>query len=245
MKTVLKTMTAMVLTAVFAVGCSKPDYPYNGEGSGVYNGHEYVDLGLPSGTLWATCNVGAKAPRDYGDYFAWGETSAKTNYDLGIYKYYEIWDGDSSGLTKYCNNPYRGYNGFTDDLTVLQPEDDAATANWGSGWCMPTIEQWEELMDNTITAWIVTNEVSGRLFTASNGNSVFLPAAGQWFGDDGPDYIDAGGSYWSKTLDLNDPDGAFHFRCGNGGCGINEWGHSRVEGLSVRPVCSALQNQQK
>ena len=104
MKSVLKAMAIMVLTAVFAVGCSKPDYPYNGEGSGVYNGHEYVDLGLPSGTLWATCNVGAKAPRDYGDYFAWGETSAKTNYYLGTYKY-NYCNDDGCGFTKYCNDP--------------------------------------------------------------------------------------------------------------------------------------------
>lgn len=244
MNNVLKAIAIMVLTAVFAVGCSKPDYPYNGEGSGVYNGHEYVDLGLPSGTLWATCNVGAKAPQDYGDYFAWGETSPKTNYRWGTYKYC---NGRWDNLTKYCNNPYCGNDGFTDSLTVLQPEDDAATANWGSGWCMPTVNQWEELMDNTITALVITNEVRGQLFTGSNGNSVFLPGAGQWSGDVGPDYIDEGGSYWSNTLDLNDPDGAFHFwfnidhRDGI----IFEWGHSREEGLSVRPVCSAFQNQQK
>jgi hypothetical protein len=244
MKSVLKAMAIMVLTAVFAVGCSKPDYPYNGEGSGVYNGHEYVDLGLPSGTLWATCNVGAKAPRDYGDYFAWGETSAKTNYYLGTYKY-NYCNDDGCGLTKYCNDPYRGYNDFTDNLTVLQPEDDAATANWGGGWCMPTVDQWEELKDNTVTAWIVTNEVRGRLFTASNGNSLFLPAAGQWAGADGPDYIDEGGYYWSKMLYPINPNYALHFCINQYRYDMSEWGHDREEGQSVRPVCSALQNQQK
>ena len=94
------------------------------------NGHEYVDLGLPSGTLWATCNVGANKPEDFGDYFSWGDV----------------------GKT--------------------------AAANWGNGWCIPSKEQWEELMQNTKSIWTTRNDVNGRLFIANNGNSLFLPAAG-------------------------------------------------------------------
>lgn len=146
-----------------------------GSGNGTYNGHAYVDLGLPSGTLWANCNVGADNPEDYGDYFAWGETTTKSTYDWSTYQYCM---GSSNTLTKYCYNFSYGYNGFTDNLTTLLPEDDAATANWGSGWRMPTNEEWNELYDNTTVTRTMQNGVNGRLFTASNGNSLFLPAAG-------------------------------------------------------------------
>ena len=96
----------------------------SGGGSG--DEHAYVDLGLPSGTLWATCNVGADTPEGYGDYFAWGETQPKDVYNWSNYQYC---NGSHDQLTKYCNNSSYGYNGFTDNLTTLQPGDDAATAN--------------------------------------------------------------------------------------------------------------------
>ena len=139
------------------------------------SGHEYVDLGLPSGLLWATCNVGAVIPEGYGDYFAWGETQPKDNYSMSNYQYC---NGTYTTFTKYCSNSAYGYNGFTDSLTILLPEDDAATANWGDEWRMPTKEEWEELYNNTTVTWTTQNGVNGRLFTASNGNSIFLPAAG-------------------------------------------------------------------
>lgn len=177
----MKTLTAIVIiTAVFiASGCTKTDDPNNGgnggnSGSGTYNGHAYVDLGLPSGTLWATCNVGADTPEGFGDYFAWGETTPKTTYNWSTYQYC---NGDYDQMTKYCDRPDFGYNGFTDNLTVLQPMDDAATTNWGNGWCMPTDDQWGELLRKTTNQWTTRNGVNGRLFTASNGNSIFLPAA--------------------------------------------------------------------
>ena len=99
--------------------------------------HAYVDLGLPSGLLWATCNLGANNPEDYGDYFAWGETQPKDDFSWTNYQYCM---GSFNTLTKYCNNPDIGYNGFIDDLTTLLPEDDAATANWGDEWRMPPKE---------------------------------------------------------------------------------------------------------
>ncbi|MBO4370001.1 MAG: hypothetical protein J5808_01395, partial [Paludibacteraceae bacterium] len=91
--------------------------------SGTLQGHDYVDLGLPSGTLWATCNVGANTPEEYGDYFAWGETTLKSNYEWSTYKY-----GTYNQLTKYCYKSDYGKNGFTDTKTTLDAEDDAATA---------------------------------------------------------------------------------------------------------------------
>ena len=145
------------------------------DGTAATGVHDYVDLGLPSGMLWATCNVGANAPEDNGDYFAWGETQPKDVYNWDTYQYCM---GSYNTLTKYCTRSDYGFNGFTDNLTILLPEDDAATANWGNGWRMPTIEEWQELYQNTTHTWTTQNGVNGRLFTASNGSSLFLPAAG-------------------------------------------------------------------
>jgi hypothetical protein len=169
--------------------------------------HAYVDLGLPSGTKWATCNVGADSPEDYGDYFAWGETTPKDTYNWSTYQYC---NGSNNTLTKYCDDANYGYNGFTDDLTTLLPEDDAATANWGPDWRMPTKEEWQELLDNTTVTWTTQNGVSGRLFTAANGNSLFLPAAGgRW--DDELDDVGDYGNYWSSSLDTGHPYDAWIF----------------------------------
>ena len=158
--------------------------------------HDYVDLGLPSGTLWATCNIGADSPEDYGDYFSWGETQSKSTYNWSAYQYC---NGSYNTLTKYCNDSNYGYNGFTDDQTTLLPEDDAATANWGFDWRMPTREEFGELYNNTTKTWTTQNGVNGWLFTASNGNSLFLPAAGYRYGSS---LGDAGGNgyYWSSWL---------------------------------------------
>ena len=119
----------------------------------------YVDLGLPSGTLWAACNVGAVTPEDYGDYFAWGETQPKDFYDWSTYQYC---NGSYNTLTKYCSDASFGYNGFSDTLSILLRENDAATANWGSDWRMPTNEEWQELYNNTTHVWTTQNGGNGR-----------------------------------------------------------------------------------
>ena len=158
--------------------------------------HEWVDLGLPSGTLWATCNVGASAPEDYGDYFAWGETEPKDYYDWDTYKWC---NGSDDSMTKYCTDGIHGYNGFKDGKTELDPEDDAAYVNWGPSWRMPTSEQQKELCEKCSSTWTTLNGVSGRLFTGPNGNTLFLPAAGyRWRKS-----LNAAGLlgfYWSRTL---------------------------------------------
>ena len=192
--------------------------------------HEYVDLGLPSGLLWATCNVGATAPEEYGDYFAWGETQPRDTYNWSTYQYC---DGSSNTLTKYCNNSSYGYNGYTDTLTVLLPEDDAATANWGSNWRMPTQAEWQELYQNTTHTWTTQNGVKGRLFTAANGNRIFLPAAGSR--SNANLYLVGNlGYYWSSSLNANGPHCARHFYISSGGYGMYE--SNRYEGHSVRAV---------
>ena len=106
---------------------------------------KYVDLGLPSGLLWATCNVGADRPWDYGDFFAWGETSPKSEYSWATYKHAR---GESKSLTKYCYSSSYGYNGFTDYRYTLELSDDAAYINMGSGWRMPTADEFYELATN-------------------------------------------------------------------------------------------------
>ena len=111
---------------------------------------EYVDLGLS--VKWATCNVGANSPEEYGDYFAWGETTSKDKYNWNYYKYCK---GSSTTFTKYCNKSSYGYNGFTDTKTKLDPDDDAATVNWGGSWRMPTVAEMTELQSECTWIWVI------------------------------------------------------------------------------------------
>lgn len=139
------------------------------------NGGVAVDLGLPSGTLWADRNIGADTPEECGDYFAWGETEPKAIYSWSTYKWC---NGGEETQIKYCSDSEYGLNGFTDNKTTLDAEDDAATANWGDAWCMPTKAQLQELGDNcTWNFTSTTNDVRGCKVTGPNGNSIFLPAA--------------------------------------------------------------------
>jgi hypothetical protein len=192
---------------------------------------DWVDLGLPSGLLWATRNVGATSPEDYGDYFAWGETSPKSVYDWSTYRYC---NGGFDQLTKYCYSSFYGYNGFTDNLTILQPGDDAATANYGGR--TPTIEEWQELINNTTVSWTTQNGVYGGRFTGPNGNSLFLAAAGyRW----GSSLYGAGsnGYYWSSSLNNTcSPNHAWDFDFYSYGQSVNS---NRGGGQSVRAVRSA------
>ena len=181
--------------------------------------HEYVDLGLPSGLLWATCNIGANAPEEYGDYFAWGETTPKSVYD---WDNYQFWDGNN--LTKYNES---------DGLTTLLPEDDAAVANWGNGWRIPTLAEWQELIVNTTGIRTQLNGESGYLFTASNGNTLFIPAAGDLWDPSGENYDAGWGSvYWSSSL--FDQWTSYSTRFVEDDIGMTFW--SRTTGLPVRPV---------
>jgi hypothetical protein len=190
-----------------------------------------VDLGLPSGTLWAISNVGASSSAAYGDYFAWGETQPKEVYDWSTYIYS---NGAVDQLTKYCNNSDFGYNGFTDNLTILQPGDDAATANYGGR--TPTKEEWQELLDNTTATWTTQNGVNGELFTGTNGNSLFLPAASyRW----GSTFYHGGshGGYWSSSLSITITWSARLFFFDPSNQRVD--GSSRYYGYTVRAVRSA------
>ena len=166
--------------------------------------HEYVDLGLPSGTLWAAYNIGANIPESYGDYFAWGETEPKNTFFIESYKWY---DG-KGGTTKYNPN--------VDTLKILLPEDDAATVKWGSEWRMPTKDEFRELIDKCQ----YTRTDYGAKFTGPNGNSILLPAAGHRI-DDRFFLHERCGFYWTSSL--NEKEGyAYNFIFGEGANVIND-----------------------
>ena len=208
-----------------------PAYDYS-DPTGYTNGYGYVDLGLPSGTRWATCNVGASTPTAYGNYFAWGETTPKETYNWSTYRYC---NGSYGTLTKYCNNSIYGNNGFTDNLTTLEASDDAATANWGAGWRLPTNAEMNELINNCTVTLTNQNGVNGRLFTGPNGNSIFLPAAGNR--EDSEFYgAGSGGIYWSSSL-ITDLPGRAWYLYFNSDDYIMGSNCSRYLGFTVRPVC--------
>ena len=179
---------------------------------------EYVDLGLS--VKWARCNLGASKPSDYGDYFAWGETEPKTNYTRETYKWVK-----ENNLTKYND---------TDGKTTLDPEDDAAIANLGSPWRMPTKKEYDELVDHCTWTWTTQDGVNGcEVKSKKNGNSIFLPAAGSRVGSE---LYDAGskGFYWSSPLYT----GSSNYACVLGfDSGSPDWfGGHRECGFPVRPV---------
>ena len=185
-------------------------------------GHEYVDLNLPSGLKWATCNVGASSPEGYGDYFAWGETSPKSSY----YK-------DNCPTYGKDNSWFRS-NGYIDYSGNLTPAHDAARANWGSTWRMPTKAEIDELIENTTTTWTTYNGVYGFLVTSKrNGKSIFLPAAGYCVGMS-LDNEGSLGSYWSSTLNESQADLAYDLFFDYGDF---VWSSNpRNFDLSIRPV---------
>ena len=177
--------------------------------------HKYVDLGLPSGTLWAAYNIGATFPESYGDYFAWGETESKDNYFEESYK----WHDGNGGTTKYNPN--------VDTLKTLLPEDDAATVNWGSEWRMPTEDEFRELIDKCT----YTRTGYGAKFTGPNGNSILLPAAGHRI-DDRFFLHERCGFYWTSSL--NEKEGyAYNFIFDEGANVISDVVYN---GFTVRAV---------
>ncbi len=196
--------------------------------TGTESEHTWVDLGLPSGTKWATCNVGAAKPEEYGNFYAWGETEPKSNYSWATYK----WCNGSSynTLTKYCTNSSYG---IVDNKTTLELADDAARANWGGAWRMPTDAEWTELCRNCTWKTTTINGISGYNVKGANGNSIFLPFAGSYTNNTTWQYKNNHGDYWCGSLSQN----------GHSGCYLNSYwsGFVIADGLrccgrSVRPV---------
>ena len=197
--------------------------------TGSENGYEYVDLGLS--VKWATCNVGATKPEEYGDYFAWGEVEPKDYYDWSsTYKWY---NGSSDTQTKYCTNSNYG---TVDNKTVLEAADDAARANLGGSWRMPTEAEQDELREKCTWTWTTQNGVSGCKVTSKiNGNSIFLPAAGYRSGSSlyRPGIY---GYFWSSSLYSDSPSNAYYLFF-NYSSYVDWYYDSRYFGHSVRPVC--------
>ena len=190
--------------------------------------HEYVDLGLPSGTLWATCNIGASSPEQYGNYFAWGETAPKQDYSWDNYKWC---NGTWESLTKYN---WQRYYGTVDNKDELESADDAAQANWGGSWQMPTKAQVDELREHCTWEWTTRNGVHGYLGTGSSGKTLFLPAAGY---KNGTRIVSEGefGYYWSHSLYYGMSLYAYNQLFFSGS--IPGWDkQERSFGLTVRPV---------
>lgn len=174
-----------------------------------YNGHQYVDLGLPSGTKWATMNVGASSETDYGNYYQYGKGAAQ----------YAATSGQSN------------YIGTEDPLATSA---DTATQVWGGSWHMPTRTQMQELTANTTYQWVTNYKgsgINGGTFTATNGAVLFIPAAGNWY--DGSQYdVGSNGCYWGSSPNGSDYACSLYFYSGYKGV----YGGSRRHGSSVRPV---------
>lgn len=260
----------MILVALVMVGCTAEEDPQNGGGNDdggggngggntpaetLINGHEYVDLGLPSGNLWATCNVGAERPEDYGHYLAWGELQPKETYDQwgyvhGCYYMYGQLDyNDRFTLAKYCDQPSYGYHGFADSLSVLEPDDDAAAATWGGGWHMPSHDEFFELFAHCGWSATTQNGVKGLKVSASNGNSLFLPAAGYKVFQMLYQEAEGEGFYWINQTHWNNPMKAWslffdpntsYFPLSPNTEGELFHAEDRTAGFTLRPVHAAL-----
>jgi len=187
------------------------------------NTHDYVDLGLTDASgnpvYWATCNVGATNPEEYGDYFAWGETTSKSVYDWSTYCYC---NGSYDTLTKYCKSSIYG---TVDNKTVLEPEDDAATVNWGGTWRMPKEAELDKLRTKCVWTWTTKNSVNGYEVKGTNGDSIFLPAAS----------TGTYGHYWSRSLDTSNSRNAYGLSFDSSD--VSYVSTARYYGCFVRPVC--------
>ena len=211
----------------------------SGPATGTSNGHEYVDLGLS--VKWATCNVGASSPSAYGDYYAWGETSTKSSYTWVNYRFRT--NGDSYEIVKFSKYNNQSDRGSVDNRTTLELSDDVARQKWGGSWRMPTITEFQELIDNCTWTWTTMNGVNGYKVTGKKSGftdrSIFLPAAGYRYAEyrDGTNLSYAGerGYYWSSSLYAGIPSLAQHLSFNFGG-GHGTDGSIRTNGHSVRPV---------
>ncbi len=206
---------------IILTGCKKDHVFEEGVMFGYINGYVYADLGLS--VKWATCNVGANSPEEYGDYFAWGETTTKAEYTSG------------NSLTCGLYISELQSQGIVDGNGNLTPSHDAATANWGGTWRLPTKAELLELLNNCTWEWTALNGINGYKVTGPNGNHIFLPAAGYRYGSS----LSSGGNdgrYWSSTpIDYGYDGRAFGHGFFDDYDGVN-WGYDRYNGLTVRPV---------
>ena len=217
------TFIVVVLFSTFLI-CRATNFNKQNQADGNHlssNKVEWVDLNLPSGTLWCSCNIGATAPENFGDYFAWGEIKSKDSYSWNNY----IHSDDSNRLTKYNSLVSKP------ESINLEPIDDVAHAIWGNEVHIPTEAEWYELVYNTTNLWTTLNGVHGYLLTSQNGNSIFLPAAGQYIGNN-LYFVNEFGKYWSSSLLAGDD----AIVCKFGSSAISISSSSRYQGFPVRAV---------
>ena len=244
MNRIIKLLPIAAVLCIGAVSCDKDDND-DVKNPNIYLGHEYVDLGLK--VKWATCNVGAEKPEDYGDYFAWGDTTTK--YEPGYAQSESpqwkngMWDGyswvnyrfsneTSNSLFKYCSKSDYGFDSGTDTLTILTPADDVAHYKWGGNWRMPTRSDYKELLDNCDCEFTTQNGVKGLKVTSrkDSSKSIFLPAAGYRSGT-GLYGVGISGNYWLSSLYTSEP------YCARSLDVFVETFSNRCNGLPIRPVC--------
>lgn len=202
------------------------------EAPNTHNGHEYVDLGLPSGLKWASCNIGAEKSEDYGDYLAWGETQPKRDYSESKYEYC-VWvpaEFDEDGFQ--IRNGYYEYIDLGDDISGT--DYDAAHVRWGGSWRMPTKSEFQELKDNCTWTWIVKGSTNGYKITGSNNNWIFLPACGGRQGSNSYYNTNHGGEYWTSTLVPSEESKAYFVEFFTWSIYLDK--RNRFEGIRIRPV---------
>ena len=207
--TTIKSFVAALVCCIAVSGCSEKTAPEHVQA---------VDLGLS--VKWASCNIGADSPEDFGQYFAWGETEKKTSYSERNSK------TCNCGLDNLCSN------GYTDDKGVLTPDNDAAREHWGEQWRMPTDKDFQELLSQCIWKWTKKNGKNGFEIKGPNGNTIFLPAAGNWAGNMLED-SESDGHYWTSTVCDNKKE-AWHLYINSGE--RTQISRGRELGLSIRPV---------
>jgi len=219
----------------FSAYCMVSVKTWSGSSTGSNNGHDWVDLGLPSGIKWATCNVGASSPDEYGNHFAWGETSTKNAFSFANLKY--CTDKDGYHYSKYVPSTQPSYwsgSSPLDNKKTLDSSDDAASVNWGGTWRMPTMSEMEELINNCSWTWTSFNGTNGYRVTSSiNGNSIFLPAAGYRYNLT-PEYAESSGCYWSSSLGEKGPRETVFLGFSESRIYVNS--RYRYLGQTVRPV---------
>lgn len=193
----------------------------NGQLTGTINGHEWIDLGLPSGLKWATCNVGASLPEELGDYYSWGETEPKSEYT------------SINSLTNKVSYRKLRNSGIIDNSGILTKEHDVASVNWGEPWRMPTIEDFSELIDECTWNFASFNGVNGYLVTGPNNKNIFLPAAG-FIQNTTEVNIGDFGDYWSSSI-VEDLSGIAH-SLGYSSKSHGRRRYARYAGRTIRPV---------
>ncbi|MDE6479569.1 MAG: hypothetical protein K2L45_04800 [Muribaculaceae bacterium] len=223
----------VVLVVSFAIGCNQGGHKSAEKGntatgtreegphSGTINGHEWIDLGLPSGLKWATCNVGANIPEESGNYYSWGETESKEEYT------------SINSLTYKVSSRKLKKSGIIDDSGILTKKNDAASVNWGEPWRMPTIEEFGELIDECTWNFASFNGVNGYLVTGPNDKNIFLPAAG-FIQNTTEVNIGDFGDYWSSSIE-DELSGIAH-SLGYSSKSHGRRRYARYAGRTIRPV---------